>query len=124
MGTNEFALDFRKIGLYRRVDVGIDPYELFGNLAETNKTATTELPAVAAICFCSVFLLEPFADGSCSLHAGCASLRKASGYARAVTRRKEAGKLRFEVLVELEARRVELDLRAVENNPVGKYAGN
>jgi len=26
-GTIEFAGDFRKIGLYRRVDVGIDPYE-------------------------------------------------------------------------------------------------
>ena len=25
-GTNEFALDFHKNGLYRRVDVGIDPY--------------------------------------------------------------------------------------------------
>ncbi len=25
-GIIEFALDFRKIGLYRRVDVGIDPY--------------------------------------------------------------------------------------------------
>ena len=25
-GTNEFAGDFRKNGLYRRVDVGIDPY--------------------------------------------------------------------------------------------------
>ena len=64
--------------------ITVDPYELFGNLAETNKTATTELPAVAAICFCSVFLLEPFADGSCSLHAGSAGLRKASGYARPV----------------------------------------
>ena len=27
-GTNEFALDFHKNGLYRRVDVGIDPYKL------------------------------------------------------------------------------------------------
>ena len=26
-GKYEFAGDFRKIGLYRRVDVGIDPYE-------------------------------------------------------------------------------------------------
>ena len=27
LGIIEFALDFRKNGLYRRVDVGIDPYE-------------------------------------------------------------------------------------------------
>ena len=27
LGTIEFAEDFRKIGITRRVDVGIDPYE-------------------------------------------------------------------------------------------------
>ena len=30
-GTNEFALDFHKNGLYRRVDVGIDPYDRSGS---------------------------------------------------------------------------------------------
>ena len=29
LGTIEFAEDFRKIGITRRVDVGIDPYERF-----------------------------------------------------------------------------------------------
>ena len=29
MGTIEFAEDYRKIGLYCRVDVGIDPYGIF-----------------------------------------------------------------------------------------------
>jgi len=28
LGMIEFALDLHKIGLYRRVDVGIDPYAL------------------------------------------------------------------------------------------------
>ena len=32
LGIIEFALDFRKNGLYRRVDVGIAPYEEEGAL--------------------------------------------------------------------------------------------
>ena len=31
MGTNEFALDFRKNEWYRRADVGIGPYERLVN---------------------------------------------------------------------------------------------
>ena len=30
LGTNEFALDLRKNEWYRRVDVDIDPYAVFG----------------------------------------------------------------------------------------------
>ena len=30
LGTTDFALDFRKNGLFRRVDVGIEPYEYPG----------------------------------------------------------------------------------------------
>jgi len=32
LGTNEFALDFRKNGLFRWVDVGIDLYERMGRI--------------------------------------------------------------------------------------------
>ena len=32
----EFATDFRKIGLFCRVDVGIDPYEQTGKLSVEN----------------------------------------------------------------------------------------
>ena len=35
LGTIEFALDFRKIGLYRQVDVGIDPYEPYGGFPKS-----------------------------------------------------------------------------------------
>ena len=101
---NEFALDFRKNGTFRRVDVGIDPYEFFGNLAKTCKTATTGTPAVAVVRFCSAFLLESFTNRARSLDAGSAGLCKASCYARAVACREEAGELGLEVLVELEAR--------------------
>ena len=36
LGTNGFALDFHKNGLYRRVDVGIDPYEPPGKFPKKN----------------------------------------------------------------------------------------
>ena len=34
MGTNEFAESLRKIGSLCRVDVGIDPYGIIGNVAK------------------------------------------------------------------------------------------
>ena len=36
-GTNEFALDFHKNGLYRRVDVGIDPYAQLQGFRESRR---------------------------------------------------------------------------------------
>ena len=36
-GIIEFALDFRKIGLYRRVDVGIDPYAQLQGFRESRR---------------------------------------------------------------------------------------
>ena len=67
-------------------------------------------------------LFQSLTDCSCSLHTGSAGLCKTSGYARAVARREEAGELGLEVLVELEARRVKLDLRAVEKRVVVRRA--